>query len=106
MYVGVKKMEILHEDKSDTGAQALAEVEAALSYPPNNAILGSNSLRFPLPFGLWIYNSFVGYQEVGLETRLSVDRECRDPLESSDEPAARLWVLPRRRDLFDRFHEE
>lgn len=63
LYVGVKKMEILHEDKSDTGAQALAEVEAALSYPPNNAILGSNSLRFPLPFGLWIYNSFVGYQD-------------------------------------------
>ena len=43
--------------------QTLEEVEAALSYPPNNAILGSNSLRFPIPFGLWIYNDFVKYQD-------------------------------------------
>ena len=59
LYVGVKNMEILNEDKTPAGVQTLEEVEAALSYPPNNAILGSNSLRFPIPFGLWIYNDFV-----------------------------------------------
>ena len=50
LYVGVKNMEILNEDKTPAGVQTLEEVEAALSYPPNNAILGSNSLRFPIPF--------------------------------------------------------
>jgi len=63
LYVGVKNMEILNEDKTPAGVQTLEEVEAALSYPPNNAILGSNSLRFPIPFGLWIYNDFVKYQD-------------------------------------------
>lgn len=56
-------MEILNEDKTPAGVQTLEEVEVALSYPPNNAILGSNSLRFPIPFGLWIYNDFVKYQD-------------------------------------------
>ncbi|MCE2617529.1 MAG: translocation and assembly module lipoprotein TamL [Phocaeicola sp.] len=62
LYTGVKKMKIHNEDKSATGVQALEEVEAAISYPPNNAILSSNSLKFPIPFGLWIYNGFVKYQ--------------------------------------------
>ncbi len=35
---------------------AREEVEAVLAYPPNNAIFGSSSLRFPLPIGLWIHN--------------------------------------------------
>ena len=44
---------------------ALAATLMAVSYThlPNNAILGSNSLRFPIPFGLWIYNDFVKYQD-------------------------------------------
>lgn len=63
LYVGVKDMEVINEDKTPAGVQALEEVEAALSYPPNNAVLGSNSLRFPVPFGLWIYNGFAKYQE-------------------------------------------
>lgn len=62
LYVGVKKMEVINEDKTPTGIQAKEEVEAALSYPPNNAIFGSNSIRWPLPIGLWIYNDFVKYQ--------------------------------------------
>ena len=31
-------LEILNEDKTPAGVQTLEEVEAALSYPPNNAI--------------------------------------------------------------------
>jgi hypothetical protein len=56
-------MQIVNEDKTDAGITALEEVEAALSYPPNGAILESNSLKWPLPTGLWAYNSFVKYQE-------------------------------------------
>lgn len=63
LYVGVKNMDVTNEDKTPAGIQTLEEVEAALSYPPNNAIFGSNSLRWPLPIGLWIYNDFVKYQD-------------------------------------------
>lgn len=34
-----------------------------MAYPPNNALLGSSSIRFPLPFGLWIYNAFVNKEK-------------------------------------------
>lgn len=35
-----------------------AEVEAVLSYAPNHALLGSNSVRSPFRFGLWLYNAY------------------------------------------------
>ena len=38
---------------------AKEEAEAALSYPPNSSIFGSNKWRWPLPIGLWIYNRYV-----------------------------------------------
>ena len=62
LYTGIDKMEILNEDKTDAGITALTEVEAALAYAPNNAIFGSSSMRWPVPFGLWVYNNFEKYQ--------------------------------------------
>lgn len=59
LYTGIKKIEVVDEDKTRAGDEALDEVEAALAYPPNNALLGSSSIRTPFPFGLWIYNGFV-----------------------------------------------
>lgn len=59
LYTGIRKIEVADKDESRAGEDALAEVEGALKYPPNNALLGSSSIRFPLPFGLWIYNAFV-----------------------------------------------
>lgn len=35
------------------------EVKAALACKPNNALLGSSSLRSPLAMGLWMYNRYV-----------------------------------------------
>ncbi len=51
-------------DRRDTQAyaDAKAEAEAALAKKPNNSLLGSTSMRFPLPIGLWIYNKYV-YRE-------------------------------------------
>lgn len=63
LYTGIDKMEVVNEDKTEAGATALAEVEAALAYAPNNAILGSSTMRWPFPVGLWIYNDFVKYQD-------------------------------------------
>ena len=59
LYTGIKKIEVKNEDKTKPGEAALEEVEAALAYPPNNALLGSSSIRVPFPFGLWVYNAFV-----------------------------------------------
>lgn len=59
LYTGIKKIDVTHDDKTTAGEDALAEVEGALAYPPNNALLGSSSIRVPFPFGLWVYNAFV-----------------------------------------------
>ncbi|MCQ2196320.1 MAG: BamA/TamA family outer membrane protein [Bacteroidaceae bacterium] len=44
----------------ETVGVARDEVNAVLSIAPNNSLLGSAKYRFPLPIGLWAYNSFVG----------------------------------------------
>ena len=62
LYTGIDKLEVVNEDKTLAGVTALTEVEAALAYAPNNAIFGSSSLRWPIPFGLWVYNGFEKYQ--------------------------------------------
>ena len=62
LYTGIEKLEVVNEDKTLPGITALTEVEAALAYAPNNAIFGSSSLRWPIPFGLWVYNGFEKYQ--------------------------------------------
>ena len=63
LYTGIDKLEVVNEDKTSAGITALTEVEAALAYAPNNAIFGSSSLRWPVPFGLWVYNGFEKYQD-------------------------------------------
>ena len=50
LYTGIRKIEIMDRDSTPEGDVTLEEVEAALSYPPNNALLGSSSVRIPFPF--------------------------------------------------------
>lgn len=59
LYTGISKIDIQNEDVSEAGRSTVEELEAALDYPPNNALLGSSSVRVPFPFGLWVYNAFV-----------------------------------------------
>ncbi len=63
LYTGIKTMKV--DDKKGTFAEsvALTEVNAALAYAPNNSFMGSSSVRFPLPIGLWIYNRYVNNQK-------------------------------------------
>ncbi|MDR1258496.1 MAG: BamA/TamA family outer membrane protein [Tannerellaceae bacterium] len=60
LYTGIRQIDIAdaREDEAAFSA-AVEEVEAALAYPPNNALFGSSSTRTPLPVGLWIYNALV-----------------------------------------------
>lgn len=63
LYIGQKLMLIEQEKTpSDVGITALEEVQAALATAPNNAFMGSSTLRVPLPMGLWVYNAFAKSQ--------------------------------------------
>ena len=66
LYTGIEHINYVNDGALSLADNALDEVEAALSYPPNNAIFGSSVYSFPLPAGLWIYNAFVNKQK-GLE---------------------------------------
>lgn len=63
LYTGIKRIEYVNDSALNQNGVALDEVEAALAYPPNNAIFGSSQYRFPMPVGLWIYNAFVNNQK-------------------------------------------
>lgn len=65
----IKKQEGLTDEQRDSlrhiakvvteaSAEVKSEVNAALSYAPNNAIFGSSKVRWPLPIGLWVYNRY------------------------------------------------
>lgn len=63
LYIGIQQIEYVNDSALLHDETVRDEVEAALSFPPNNAILGSSTYRFPFPFGLWVYNAFVQHQE-------------------------------------------
>lgn len=62
LYLGLKKVNIVNEYKSPAAENALEEVNGAISIAPNNAIFVNPNVRFPIPFGLWIYNRFERYE--------------------------------------------
>jgi hypothetical protein len=93
LYTGIRKTKIENENKSQAGANALEEVEAALAYAPNNSIFGSSSYRFPLPFGLWMYNSLVKYEDKkGLGNWLFRKMAADPVLLSEVNPATRVKI--------------
>jgi len=63
LYTGMKKTVVENRDVSEAGDETLDEVNAALAAAPNNSLLGSSSVRFPFPFGLWMYNAFHSYEK-------------------------------------------
>ena len=65
LYTGQRAMIIDNPQPTPVGETALEEVEAALATAPNNAFLGSSTMRWPFPMGLWVYNAF-GQKEKGV----------------------------------------
>ena len=63
LYTGQKAMIVANRSNTRVGEIAMEEVEAALATAPNNAVLGSSSVRWPLPIGLWFYNGFERYEK-------------------------------------------
>ena len=59
LYTGIHNIVISDKDSVTVSDDVLNKIESALSFPPNNALLGSSSVRTPIPFGLWVYNANV-----------------------------------------------
>ena len=49
LYIGIRKIEVTDHPKHPYAEQAIAAAEERLNYAPNGSILGSSSMRFPLP---------------------------------------------------------
>ena len=64
LYTGIHNINITDKDSVRVSDEVLNKIESALSYPPNNAFLGSSSVRTPIPFGLWVYNANVNKKGV------------------------------------------
>lgn len=62
LYTGQKPMVVLNRSETAVGEVAMEEVEAALAKAPNNSLLGSSTIRYPFPLGLWIYSGFQKYE--------------------------------------------
>ncbi|MDR1407550.1 MAG: sorting and assembly machinery component 50 [Tannerella sp.] len=59
LYTGIQQIEVTDAKRPDGDDELMAEIEAALACPPNNAFFGSSSVRMPFPLGLWMYNALV-----------------------------------------------
>ena len=90
LYVGQKAMILNNTPTSSVGETALTEIEAALATAPNNAFMGSSTMKIPFPIGLWVYNGFEKYQDKKGIGRWIFDRFATDPvLLSQVNPAIR-----------------
>lgn len=65
LYIGIDKVKVHDKKGTDAEELAIAEVEAALDYAPNGALLGSSYARNPIQIGLWTYNALVNKPRVG-----------------------------------------
>ncbi len=59
LYIGIDKVKVHDQLHTPAEETAVAEVEAALDYAPNGALIGSSYARSPLQIGLWTYNALV-----------------------------------------------
>ena len=92
LYTGTKKIETVNPDHYYITHQVESQVTDALSKAPNNALLGSNYIKIPFPFGLWIYNSFKTEKEKGFKHWI-FKKFATDPILVSDvDPALRSKV--------------
>lgn len=74
LYTGIKSIDVVDHDGSESADNAMEEVKAALARKPNGSILGSSTLVYPWPplrlvlynkyvntekkFGKWVFNKF------------------------------------------------
>ncbi len=60
LFIGLKGIKYDAPERGEHYDTTVEELEAALATAPNASLLGSSSLRSPLPIGLWIWNQYQG----------------------------------------------
>ena len=91
LYTGIEDIIVEAQDSTVAGENTLTEIRAALAFPPNNAFLGSSSVRIPFPFGLWMYNALI--RKEGKLGRWMFDKLAAKPvLISNVNPEVRVKV--------------
>lgn len=58
LYTGLNGVEVSTPDNKKFPAELKATLTEAVAVKPNNALLGSSSVRYPFPLGLWVYNNW------------------------------------------------
>lgn len=58
LYTGLKGVEISSSEEKKFPSDVRSSLTEAVSVKPNNALLGSASVRYPFPLGLWVYNNW------------------------------------------------
>ncbi len=104
LYTGVKSTTINGAKGTIAEDIALTEVEAALAYAPNNAFMGSSSVRTPLPIGLWIYNGLYNKHDSGINKWLFDTFGSTPVTLSSVNPATRTKVATNTLQNYGYFH--
>ena len=91
LYTGIRSINFTDKDSVPVRDAVLNSIEEALSYPPNNALLGSSTVRTPVPFGLWVYNANVNKK--GVFNRWMMGSLASKPvLTSTVKPATRAGI--------------
>ncbi len=103
LYTGVKKIRMEPEQKGvKIESDAESAVKEALSVKPNNALF-SPYVRWPFPFGLWVYNHVTPTRDKGFK-HWFYERFAKTPvLISTAQPDLRVAVVPQILDNYGYF---
>jgi outer membrane protein assembly factor BamA len=83
---------ITDRDSINIDDEVFEKIESAFAFPPNNALLGSSSVRTPVPLGLWVYNAC--YNKKGLFSRMMMNLLAAKPvLISTVNPETRTKIV-------------
>lgn len=58
LYTGLKGVDVKTPGNEKFPTDVKTSLTEAVSVKPNNSLLGSASLRYPFPLGLWVYNNW------------------------------------------------
>lgn len=58
LYTGLKGVDISTPDNEKFPDGVRSSLNEAVAVKPNNSLLGSPSVRYPFPLGLWVYNNW------------------------------------------------
>lgn len=92
LYTGVKGVDIRTPKGERFPAAISSSLSEAVAVQPNNSLLGSSSVRYPFPLGLWVYNNWPN-PEHGLKHWLFEKLSTEPVLVSDVRPEVRVKML-------------